>query len=207
MNHAEIMENIENIEIYKNKLEYSNKNILENFLNLVKIYEKNILKNEENDNNENHQSENKNENENETKKQNSFLDVFYFRGLNALMIIYMNILNRTNNLELAYYHCEKSIYYYNEFFSQITNKNNFINVSCNDAIIFLYKKTIYRLARFNININKEKQEKIKLLSICLKIIILMLNSNNSSIEEIYAEIPSLCSKSYEELEEVLEKYL
>ena len=182
----EYLENLENSELYKSNLQISNENILKNFLNLINTYKKYILKNED-------------------KNSHSFLDVFFDRGLNALMIIFMSILKRTNSLELAYYHCEKSIYYYNEFFSQITNKNNFITVNCNDAIIFLYKKTIFRLARFNSESNNT-QDQFKYLNICLKIIILMIKSKQS-IEEIGSEIPSLISKSYEELEELLNQYL
>ena len=165
----EYLENLENNELYKSKLENSNENVLKNFLNLIGTYKKYILKNEEKDN-------------------ILFLNIFFDRGLNALIIIFMSILKRTNCLELAYYHCEKSIYYYNEFFSQITNKNNFISVSCNDAIMFLYKKSIYRLARFNSKSNN--QDQFKFLNICLKIIVLMVKSKKS-IEEINSEIPVL----------------
>jgi hypothetical protein len=179
------LENLENNELYKSKLEISNEIILKNFLNLIKTYKKYILKNEE-------------------KNNSSFLNIFFDRGLNALMIIFMSILKRTNNLELAYYHCEKSIYYYNEFFSQIINKNNFINISSNDAIMFLYKKGIYRLARFNSE--SSNQDQFKTLNICLKIIILMVKSKQS-IEEINSEIPVLTNQSYDELEKMLTEYL
>ena len=178
------LENLENNELYKSELEISNENILKNFLNLIKTYKKYILKNEE-------------------KNNTSFLNVFFDRGLNALMIIFMSILKRTNYLELAYYHCEKSIYYYNEFFSQIINKNNFISVSSNDAIMFLYKKSIYRLAHFNSK--SSNQDQFKTLNICLKIIILMIKSKQS-IEEINSEIPVLTNKSYDELEKMLIEY-
>lgn len=192
----EYLENLENNELYKYKLQNSNENILKNFLNLIMTYKKYILKNEE-------------------KSNDPFLNIFFDRGLNALMIIFVTILKRTNNLELAYYHCEKSIYYYNEFFSQIINKNNFISVNCNDAIIFLYKKTIFRLAHFNSEINNNHDDnhdddnnnnQFKNLNICLKIIILMVKSKQS-IDEINSEIPCFIFKSYKELEEVLSQYL
>jgi hypothetical protein len=89
---TDYLENIENTELYNSKLEISNEIILKNFLNLTKTYEKYISKKEETNN-------------------YSFVNAFYDRGLNALMIIFMSILKRTNSLELAYYHCEKSIYY------------------------------------------------------------------------------------------------
>jgi hypothetical protein len=179
------MDNIEDIALYKNKLEYKLNNILDNFMNLVKIYDTNVNKN----------------NDLLQNISTSIYSNFYFRGLNALLIIFIKILTRTNNLELAYFHTEKGIYYYIEFFSQISNKNNFISLTCNDAVLFLYKKTIYKLSKFDILNNHPKEEAIiAKLNICLKIIILQLH--NSSIASISSEIPDIASKSYEELEAI-----
>ena len=132
------MENIGDVKLYKNYLEYSNLNILENFMNLVKIYDTNVTKN----------------NDLIQNISKSHFEYFYFRGINALLIIFVKILKRTNNLKLTYFHTEKAIYYYIEFFSQISNRNSFISLTCNDAILFLYKKTIYKLSKFNPNLNK-----------------------------------------------------
>jgi hypothetical protein len=132
------MENIGDVKLYKNYLEYSNLNILENFMNLVKIYDTNVTKN----------------NDLIQNISKSHFEYFYFRGINALLIIFVKILKRTNNLKLTYFHTEKAIYYYIEFFYQISNRNSFISLTCNDAILFLYKKTIYKLSKFNPNLNK-----------------------------------------------------
>ena len=51
----------------------------------------------------------------------------------------------TNNLDFTYYHCEKGIYYFTEFISQIENENSFLKLNTSDAILFVYKKTIYHL--------------------------------------------------------------
>lgn len=179
------MDNIEDISLYKNKLEYTTLNILDNFINLIKIYDTNVTK---------------------TVKltQNiprSIYSNFYFRGINALLIIFMKILNRTNNLELAYFHSEKAIYYYIEFFSQISNKNNFISLTCNDAVLFLYKKTIYKLSKFNSSNNDPKTNaEFAKLNMCLKIIIMQLH--NSSIASVATEVPDIASKSHAELETI-----
>ena len=95
------MENIEDISLYKNSFEYSTMNILENFMNLIKIYDRNVTKNSELSKN---------------IPQSLFL-YFYYRGMSAIYIIFIKILKRTNNLELSYFHSEKAIYYYIEFFS------------------------------------------------------------------------------------------
>jgi hypothetical protein len=74
-------------------------------------------------------------------------------------------------------------------------------LTCNDAVLFLYKKTIYKLSKFDILNNHPKEEAIiAKLNICLKIIILQLH--NSSIASISSEIPDIASKSYEELEAI-----
>ena len=54
-------------------------------------------------------------------------------------------------MSFTYYHCEKGIYYFTEFISQIENENSFLKLSSIDAIIFVYKKTIY-------NINKKMMD-------------------------------------------------
>ena len=42
------------------------------------------------------------------------------------------------------YHCQKSILYYIEFIGQIgENSQNFLNLTSKDAVLFLFKKTIF----------------------------------------------------------------
>jgi hypothetical protein len=68
--------------------------------------------------------------------------------------------------------------------------------------MFLYKKSIYRLARSNTESGKQFTN----LNNCLKIIVLMLKSNQT-IEEIEAELPGLVTKTSDELESLLNDYL
>ena len=178
------MENIEDISLYKNSFEYSTMNILENFMNLIKIYDRNVTKNSELSKN---------------IPQSLFL-YFYYRGMSAIYIIFIKILKRTNNLELSYFHSEKAIYYYIEFFSQISNKNSFISLTCNDAVLFLYKKTIYKLRKVNNNDLKIEAEFSK-LNTCLKI--LMLQLHKTSIVSVCSEIPDIAGKSHNDLEVML----
>ena len=62
----------------------------------------------------------------------------------------------TNNLSFTHYHCEKGIYYFTEFISQIENENSFLKLSSIDAIIFVYKKTIYNINKTLIDITKKE---------------------------------------------------
>ena len=74
-----------------------------------------------------------------------YQDFIYMQGLKCLNHIFILLIHYTNNMPFTYYHCEKGIYYFTEFISQIENENSFLKLSSIDAIIFVYKKTIYNL--------------------------------------------------------------
>jgi len=87
-------------------------------------------------------------NKNIVTKKIHYMDFIYKQGMKCLNHIFILLFHYTNNLPFTYYHCEKGIYYFTEFISQIENENSFLKLSSIDAIIFVYKKTIY-------NINKK----------------------------------------------------
>lgn len=87
-------------------------------------------------------------NKNIVTKKIHYTDFIYKQGMKCLNHIFILLLHYTNNLPFTYYHCEKGIYYFTEFISQIENENSFLKLSSIDAIIFVYKKTIY-------NVNKK----------------------------------------------------
>jgi len=67
----------------------------------------------------------------------------------------------TRNLDAAYYHAQKSIYYYLEFISQLTEqKNAFLQLSSKDALTYVYKKTIYLIN----NLSESKQPKSDIIN-------------------------------------------
>lgn len=76
----------------------------------------------------------------------NILQFILMRGLDTITHVFKYILLYTRNLEAAFYHAERSIYYYLEFISQVTEqKNAFLQLSTKDAILYVYKKTIYLL--------------------------------------------------------------
>lgn len=97
------------------------------------------------------------------KNTNVNIKKFIFnKGLNCIIVIYNLLLMHTNNLNFVYYTTKKGIYYYIEFIEQSLLKNNLnLNLSSYDAILFVYKKTIYNIQP-NIKINKI-YNKIKIL--------------------------------------------
>lgn len=68
------------------------------------------------------------------------------KGLETITHVFKMLLLYTKNLQLTYYHCQKSFYYYVEFISQIgDNNHSFLQLNSKDATLFVYKKTIYDL--------------------------------------------------------------
>lgn len=70
------------------------------------------------------------------------------KGLESILHIFNNIILYTNNPIIAEYHSIRSIYLYKEYISQIVNESNsFLNLNTRDAILFIYKKTIYDIKK------------------------------------------------------------
>jgi hypothetical protein len=68
------------------------------------------------------------------------------RGLDTITNVFLHLLYFTNNIDLTYYHCQKSFYYYTEFIEQISLEQNiFLKLSSRDASLYVYKKTIYNI--------------------------------------------------------------
>lgn len=95
------------------------------------------------------------------------LDVFVIiRGLDTLTHVFQFLLNSTNNLDIAYYHTEKSFYYYVEFVTQIsTDDKNFLQLSSRDATNYVYKKTIHEIKPDDQNMNYSQETMNKIFHI------------------------------------------
>lgn len=66
------------------------------------------------------------------------------KGIETISHVFNIILLYTKNLDLTYYHCQKSFYYYVEFIGQIGDDNHsFLQLNSKDAALFVYKKTIF----------------------------------------------------------------
>ena len=86
-------------------------------------------------------------------RDDAYYKYIIMQGVNTISHVFKILLLYTNNLELTYYHCQKSFYYYVEFIGQIGDDNHsFLQLNSKDASLFVYKKTI-----FNIN-NEYRKE-------------------------------------------------
>ena len=73
----------------------------------------------------------------------------------------------TKNIELVTYHCNKASHYFIEFISQIGNdSHSFLQLNTKDAILFVYKKTIFDINQeYRNNYKYEKQDEIYIKTI------------------------------------------
>lgn len=79
-------------------------------------------------------------------KNDNYTKFIIKRGLDTISNVFCNILYYTKNIELAFYHSQKSYYYYIEFVSQISGEQNtFLQLSSRDATMYVYKKTIFEI--------------------------------------------------------------
>ena len=71
------------------------------------------------------------------------------RGLETISHVYKIILLYTNNVTAAIYHSQRSICLYVEFILQIIeNSQTFLKLTTKDAVLYVYKETIFRIKKF-----------------------------------------------------------
>jgi len=79
-------------------------------------------------------------------KNKKYYRYIYMRGLDTITHVFSMILFYTKNIDITYYHTQKSFYFYVEFIEQIIDiQHTFLNLHSRDASIFVYKKTIYEI--------------------------------------------------------------
>jgi hypothetical protein len=140
-----------------------------------------------------------------TKKIN-YMNFIYYQGLKALKHIFIFLLHHTRNYTFTYYHCEKGIYYFTEFISQIENENSFLKLSSIDAIIFVYKKTIYNInKKISNNTRDPIVEKINSVINLMFKIISIKNYNSLKENKIIEKITNMNEKDISELEIIIEQ--
>ena len=113
------------------------------------------------------------------------------RGLETTTHVFKYVLLYTQNLEAAYHHAQKSVYYYLEFIAQVAEqKNAFLQLSSRDAITYVYKKTIYLIN--NLESKKSKSDIINTMNTYIQlyknmgdnIIITRKNTTSMSADDV-----------------------
>jgi hypothetical protein len=84
--------------------------------------------------------------ENIKLKRRNLSKFIIIRGLDTIINVFNYILFYTKNIDVTYFHCQKSFYFYVEFVEQITeDEKMFLQLSSKDATMYVYKKTIYEI--------------------------------------------------------------
>jgi len=63
-------------------------------------------------------------------------------GLNTLIHIFRISLYKHKNLDIAYYYCKQSYFYYLEYIDQIANTDALQHLNYNNAVLFVYTKAL-----------------------------------------------------------------
>ena len=82
------------------------------------------------------------------KVKNSLLSKFIImRGLDTITNVFLHILYFTKNIDLTYFHSQKSYYFYVEFVGQISDdEKTFLQLTSRDATTYVYKKTVFDIS-------------------------------------------------------------
>jgi hypothetical protein len=73
-------------------------------------------------------------------------DYVKVRGLETIFHVFHTVLSFTKNLPASLFHAKKAYYLYTEFTDQIAEDANLVlQLSSRDAVLYVYKKTLYEL--------------------------------------------------------------
>ena len=118
---------LQNVENYKKELNSSVNEIIQKYVNLLLEYYKFII-------------------ENIKIKNVHFSRFIIIRGADTMINVFLNLLLYTKNIDLTYFQCQKSFYFYVEFVGQISeDEKMFLQLTSRDASTYVYKKTIFEI--------------------------------------------------------------
>ena len=102
---------------------------------------------------------------NKFKPNKGFQLYVVIKGIETINHIFKFLLMYTCNIDLIYFHSYKAYHYYIEFMDQISKDDHyFLRFNVRDAILFVYKKTIYEIDntfRENINVHSDTKEVLR----------------------------------------------
>lgn len=158
-------------ENYKKELDYDISVIIQKYSELIVDYLKFALENLKN-------------------KKEQFLKFIIIRGLDTITHVFLFILYFTKNMELTYFHSQKSYYFYVEFVGQISDDEKmFLQLTSRDASMYVYKKTVFDINNEyktkDENISKEFKDQMEIIKSCINLyqtyLLKIINSDNIDI--------------------------
>jgi hypothetical protein len=203
---------LHNVENYKKEFDTNNEEIINKYSSLIVEYYKFII-------------------DNLKIKSKNYVIFIIMRGLDTITHVFLYLLLYTKNIDLTYFHCQKSFYFYVEFVGQISEDDKmFLQLTSRDATTYVYKKTIFDLnadLKKNNYLSDSAKEQINIIDAYVKIykiilqkVIIENNTNNTelirSLDQIYDKLnynllyksqiqnlETVISKLYEVIEDVL----
>ena len=194
---------LHNSENYKSELQFNLDEAIQKYSQLIIEYFKFIMEN--------------------IKTNNSkFAKFIIIRGLDTITNVFLHLLYYTKNIDLTYFHCQKSFYFYVEFVGQISDDEKmFLQLTSRDATTYVYKKTIFdinnELKKLNEGCSEMFREKMKIIesyiiiyqTYLLKIIHSNDKNNTSKLENLLrlsGKLNGIQNKSkINKLENIIEK--
>lgn len=136
--------------------------------------------------------------ENIKLRKSNFSQFLIIRGLDTIVNVFTSILFNTNNLEMAYFHSQKAFYFYVEFVGQISeDEKMFLQLSSRDAVMYVYKKTIFEINSKVNNFNSHCSEKCDAIYSYIelyKTLLLKIINNDFSNEDTIKSVEIICDK-------------
>ena len=174
---------LQNQENYKKEFNCNLSEIVEKYSELIIEYFKFIMEN--------------------IKIKNSKLSKFIImRGLDTITNVFLHILYFTKNIDLSYFHSQKSYYFYVEFVSQISDDEKmFLQLTSRDATTYVYKKTVFDInnefKKQYENVTIEFKEKMNIIKSYINLyqiyLVKIIQSENIDISYLL-NVNKLCEK-------------
>jgi hypothetical protein len=134
---------LNNPQHYKKTITYPCKVIIDKYKEVVLEYIREIL-------------------ENNKIKKNKMSCSIVIRGLDTITHVFRMIFYYSKNLTMTSYNTQRAYYYYIEFVDQMSEEDiSYLKLNSNDAVLYVYKKTIYQLNQDYLKKLEPLQEKEK----------------------------------------------
>ena len=125
-------------------------------------------------------------------KDNKYYTYILLKGITTIQTVFSFLLLYTKNIEIISTHCEKAYLYFIEFIGQIGGDNtSYLQLNCKDAILFVYKKTIYDINseyKKNFKLTEKERHIINIINESIQInftyVSYIINHFNPSLERI-----------------------
>ena len=177
---------LQNLDNYRKKIDNTTSEVTEKYYMLIAEYFKFIT-------------------ENIKVKNSNFSKFIITRGLDTITNVFNSIFYYTKNIDLTYFHCQKSFYFYVEFVGQISeDEKMFLQLSSRDATLYVYKKTIFEINNECKNTNESSKlinDQIAIINSYINIYktmvykIIQSDRNNNINNNLYIEtFEKICKK-------------